>query len=72
MTAIPTDEVADGLALHTAKGRIALLATVGASGMAALDATIVNVALPHIGEDLDASVSRAAMGVDGILPRSCR
>jgi MFS family permease len=34
-----------------------LLATVLASGMAFLDATVVNVALPSIGEDLDASLS---------------
>ncbi|MDQ1739446.1 MAG: hypothetical protein QOE53_1098, partial [Pseudonocardiales bacterium] len=35
-----------GLVLKSAAGRWALLATVLGSGMAALDATVVNVALP--------------------------
>jgi EmrB/QacA subfamily drug resistance transporter len=48
---------ADGLALDSTIGRVALTATVAASGMASLDATVVNVALPHIGSDLGASVS---------------
>jgi MFS family permease len=34
-----------------------LLATVLGSGMAFLDATVVNIALPAIGEDLDASLA---------------
>src|SRR3712207_3497828 len=45
------------LALHTSRGRVALAATVAASSMASLDATVVNVALPHIGKDLNAGVS---------------
>ena len=57
----------DGLLLHSAKGRIALVATVGASGMAMLDATIVNVALPHIGADFDASVSALQWVLTGYL-----
>src|SRR5436305_13149948 len=56
-----------GLALHSAKGRIALVATVGASGMAALDATVVNVALPHIGADFHASVSALQWVLTGYL-----
>jgi EmrB/QacA subfamily drug resistance transporter len=52
------DSGVDGLRLRSTKGRIALVATVGASGMAALDATVVNVALPHIGAEFDASVSQ--------------
>src|SRR3954449_3309699 len=55
------------LELHSAKGRIALVATVGASGMASLDATIVNVALPHIGADFDASVSALQWVLTGYL-----
>ena len=47
----------DGLVLKSTAGRVALTATVAASSMAMLDATVVNVALPHIGDDLDASVS---------------
>jgi EmrB/QacA subfamily drug resistance transporter len=57
----------DGLALQSTVGRIALTATVAASGMAALDATIVNVALPHIGEDFDASVSALQWVLTGYL-----
>ena len=59
--------VEDGLALHSARGRIALVATVAASGMAALDATVVNVALPHIGEDFDASISQLQWVLTGYL-----
>jgi EmrB/QacA subfamily drug resistance transporter len=55
------------LALHSAKGRIALVATVGASGMAALDATVVSVALPHIGDDFHASVSALQWVLTGYL-----
>ena len=51
------DEVAGGLVLRSHRGRIALVATVAASAMASLDATIVNVALPHISEDFHAGVS---------------
>lgn len=42
---------------RTPVGRWVLLATVLGSGVAALDATVVNVALPAIGEDLGAQVS---------------
>ena len=40
---ITRSAAADGLALKSADGRIALTATVAASGMASLDATVVNV-----------------------------
>jgi hypothetical protein len=40
-----------GLALKSTTGRIALVATVAASGMASLDASVLNVALPQIGDD---------------------
>jgi EmrB/QacA subfamily drug resistance transporter len=43
--------------LGTAAGRWVLLATVLASGMAFLDATAVNVALPAIGADLDSGLA---------------
>jgi EmrB/QacA subfamily drug resistance transporter len=56
-----------GLALGTAKGRLALTATVAASGMASLDATVVNVALPHIGADFDASVADLQWVLTGYL-----
>jgi len=45
------------LTLDEAPGRWVLLATVLGSGMAFLDSTVVNVALPRIGEDLDAGIS---------------
>ena len=43
--------------LSSATGRWILLATVLGSGVAMLDATVVNVALPRIAEDLGASMS---------------
>src|SRR5258708_18304767 len=57
----------DGLALHSAKGRVALVATVAASAMASLDATVVNVALPHIGRDFHADVSALQWVLTGYL-----
>ena len=47
----------DGLALKSSRGRLALVATVAASGMASLDASVVNVALHHIGIEFSASLS---------------
>jgi EmrB/QacA subfamily drug resistance transporter len=41
----------------TSQARWVLAATVGGSGMAMLDATTVNVALPALGEDLGASIA---------------
>src|SRR5947209_4478190 len=41
----------------TKAGRWVLVATIVGSGMAALDATVVNVALPAIGKDLGAELS---------------
>lgn len=54
-----------GLALGTAPGRWVLMATVLASGMAFLDATAVQVALPTIGRDLGASLSDLQWIVNG-------
>jgi EmrB/QacA subfamily drug resistance transporter len=56
-----------GLELRSAKGRVALVATVAASAMASLDATVVNVALPHIGRDFHASVSSLQWVLTGYL-----
>lgn len=55
----------DPVSLGTAPGRWVLLATVLASGMAMLDATAVNVALPTIGADLQASLSGLQWTVTG-------
>ena len=41
----------------SARGRWVLAASVLGSGMAFLDSTVVNIALPHIGRDLDAELS---------------
>jgi EmrB/QacA subfamily drug resistance transporter len=57
----------EGLVLRSARGRVALVATVAASAMASLDATVVNVALPHIGEEFDASVSSLQWVLTGYL-----
>jgi EmrB/QacA subfamily drug resistance transporter len=48
---------ATGLQLSSARGRWVLLATVLGSGMAQLDGTVVNVALPRIGKDLSVGLS---------------
>ncbi|MGI5291767.1 MFS transporter [Nonomuraea polychroma] len=49
----------DHLELKSASGRWVLLATVLGSGLALLDSTVVNVALPFLGGELDA-------GMDGL------
>jgi EmrB/QacA subfamily drug resistance transporter len=52
------------IALRSARGRGILAATVLASGMAFLDATVVNVALPTVGRELGASVAGLQWIVD--------
>lgn len=47
----------DGVRLATPRGRALLAATALGSGMAFLDSTVVNVALPTIGRELDASLA---------------
>ncbi len=56
-----------GLTLSSARGRWVLAATVGGSSIAFLDSTVVNVALPHIGEDLDAGVGGLQWVLTGYL-----
>jgi EmrB/QacA subfamily drug resistance transporter len=51
----------------SARGRWVLLATVLGSGIAALDATVVNVALPAIGEDLGADLAGLQWTLNGYL-----
>jgi EmrB/QacA subfamily drug resistance transporter len=46
-----------GIALKTARGRWVLLASVLGSGIAGIDATVVNIALPDIGSDLNVGFS---------------
>ncbi|MGW2343361.1 MFS transporter [Streptomyces sp. NPDC001661] len=56
-TAGPTPDAAPGVRLSSARGRWILACVVLASGMAMLDGTVVNVALPTMGRDLGASLS---------------
>src|SRR6195952_3535476 len=55
-TTVPAT-AAEPLAYGSAQGRWVLLATVLGSGMAQLDGTVVNVALPRIGSDLHAGLT---------------
>ena len=57
----------DGLAFKSAPGRWVIAVAVLGSGMAFLDGTVVNVALPDIGRDLDASTSALQWIVNGYL-----
>jgi EmrB/QacA subfamily drug resistance transporter len=67
VTATDATTAATGLVLRSGRGRLALAATVGASGMAMLDGTIVNVAAPHIGRSLHAGVSSLQWVLTGYL-----
>lgn len=60
-------ETSPQLRRGTAAGRGTLLAAILASGMVFLDATVVNVALPHIGAEFRAPVSDLQWIVDGYL-----
>lgn len=55
------------LELGSAQGRWVLVATVAGSGMAMLDSTVVNVALPRLGEDLGADVAGLQWILNGYL-----
>src|SRR5947199_5150200 len=57
----------EGLTFESAKGRWVLAVAVLGSGMAFLDGTIVNVALPAIGRDLNASTSSLQWILNGYL-----
>jgi EmrB/QacA subfamily drug resistance transporter len=56
-----------GVRYGSSSGRWVLLATILGSGMAMLDGTIVNVALPSIGRDLDADVAGLQWTANGYL-----
>jgi EmrB/QacA subfamily drug resistance transporter len=55
------------VSFKSAAGRWILVVSVLGSGIAFLDGTVVNVALPHIGEDLHASTSALQWVVNGYL-----
>jgi EmrB/QacA subfamily drug resistance transporter len=58
---------AGGIAFESAAGRWLLIVAVAGSGMAFLDSTVVNVALPDIGRDLGASTSALQWILNGYL-----
>jgi MFS family permease len=64
-TASQTSSGEPDLRLKTARGRWVVAATVLGSGMAALDATVVGIALPAIGRDFHAGVGSVQWVVDG-------
>ncbi len=66
-TALPQTAApgAPGLRLSSARGRWVVAATVLGSGMAALDATVVGIALPAIGRNFHAGVTSLQWVVDG-------
>jgi EmrB/QacA subfamily drug resistance transporter len=64
MSARP-DENASGLTLASTRGRWVLAATVLGSGVAFLDATVVNVALPSIGSEYHVGLSALQWTVTG-------
>jgi EmrB/QacA subfamily drug resistance transporter len=64
-TAPQTGSGEPDLRLKTARGRWVVAATVLGSGMAALDATVVGIALPAIGRDFHAGVGAVQWVVDG-------
>jgi EmrB/QacA subfamily drug resistance transporter len=57
----------DGISFQSGAGRWLIVVTVAGSGMAFLDGTVVNVALPKIGEDLNASTSALQWILNGYL-----
>jgi MFS family permease len=57
----------DGLAFRSAAGRWVLAVAVLGSGMAFLDGTVVNVALPDLGRDLHASTAALQWILNGYL-----
>jgi EmrB/QacA subfamily drug resistance transporter len=56
-----------GVAFESAAGRWLLVVAVAGSGMAFLDGTVVNVALPDIGRDLDATTGSLQWILNGYL-----
>src|ERR1700716_3559667 len=60
-------EGADRIAFGTARARWVLATTALGSGMAFLDGTVVNVALPSMGRDLNADVSGLQWIINGYM-----
>ncbi|MFJ8005634.1 MFS transporter [Streptomyces fagopyri] len=64
--AVPSQET-PAVRISTPAGRWILLTTVLGSSMAMLDSTVVNVALPRIGRDLDASLAALQWTVNAYM-----
>ncbi|HEY5835821.1 DHA2 family efflux MFS transporter permease subunit [Streptomyces sp.] len=67
MTATAESPASEGVRLSSPAGRWVLACSVLGSGMALLDGTIVNIALPRLGEDLGASLATLQWTVNGYL-----
>jgi EmrB/QacA subfamily drug resistance transporter len=67
MEAQATSVVPSGVAFESGAGRWLLTVAVAGSGMAFLDGTVVNVALPDIGREFDASTSALQWILNGYL-----
>src|ERR1700685_4157097 len=65
MAGSATTDPTPGLRYASRAGRWVLAATVLGSGIAALDATVVNIALPAIGRTFHASVASMQWVIDG-------
>ena len=63
----PPNGPGEEVAFESAAGRWVLAVAVLGSGLAFLDGTVVNVALPDIGRDLDASTSDLQWILNGYL-----
>src|SRR5579862_3671802 len=63
-TAAAQADAASGLTIKSARGRWVVAATVLGSGMAALDATVVGIALPAIGRNFHSGVASVQWVVD--------
>ena len=65
MSPVTAGQIAQPVALGTVRGRWLIAVTVLASGMAFLDGTAVNVALPTIGRELDAGLASLQWTLSG-------
>lgn len=63
----PPDQSSGSVRFSSAEGRWILAVTVLGSGVAFLEATVVNIALPHIAGDLDTSTAGLQWTVNGYL-----
>src|SRR3712207_2224047 len=61
------DTVEPAVSLSSPRGRWILVAAVLASSLAQIEATVVNVALPAIGRDLDADIAGLQWVLNGYL-----